>query len=578
MSTTNVVLDLLHDNPYQPRLVDDPAHIEKLARSIAADGLQQLPKAREVEVWYQLAFGHSRRKAFEWLVENYEAQGLPDRYDGYTCMPVEIEDLSDEAMFRLAVTENVQRKDLDPIEMAKSMKAYRDEFSRTSAEIGALYGMSDATVRGMIRLLDLPEPAQTALSQGEISQGTARALLAVQKIVPAQDMPEVLKRIKSKESDETPESVIEAYIRFTLHAHEMWADGRHDGKPRSAWHGGWLLDMKNFPNQHLPVIQGEQVFGLLGVKPSQRLQNCVKAAADADALARMWETSDFEQDHALGEKLAHLVNPPVCTACPFYVKINGSHYCGVKACHERKSAAWRANKIHMDSKELKIAIYQPSDGKYKILDHHDSGQKRLFTKRHADLRLLDKDVIKGYHWQSLDGVDDDVMRVVIVGQTLKNLAEAAKTLRVEAATEERASLTAEQMFTKMRSDIWDALAWEASATLKQAFSTIPDALVIALNEWNEFDVTDDIAEEHAPKKDAPEYADFLRRALVTELLEDFEFHRFVGCKSPAELLAYLTEKAQPFGLDLPERMAEVVAYYDQQLSVAAETPAKKAKK
>lgn len=117
-----VPLHLILDNPYQPRTTDNAEHIKSLALSIAADGLLQVPTARELnDGSYELAFGHSRRKAFEWLNLNWETEGLPNRYEGYWKMPINVEALSDEDMYRQAVSENVQRKDLDPIELSKSM-------------------------------------------------------------------------------------------------------------------------------------------------------------------------------------------------------------------------------------------------------------------------------------------------------------------------------------------------------------------------------------------------------------------------------------------------------------------------
>ena len=74
--TENFLLEVIFDNPYQPHTVDNAEHIENLARSIAADGLLQIPTARSTVVGIQLAFGHSRRKAFEWLRMNFEPRWL----------------------------------------------------------------------------------------------------------------------------------------------------------------------------------------------------------------------------------------------------------------------------------------------------------------------------------------------------------------------------------------------------------------------------------------------------------------------------------------------------------------------
>ena len=136
MTTQLIKLTRIQDNPYQPRTVDDAEHIEKLARSIAADGLLQVPSGRNHQAGgsYQLTFGHSRRKAFEWLAANWKKEKLTDRYSGYSCMPIDVQELTDEQMYRHAVTENVQRKDLAPTEVARSMKRYMDEFQANSKQ------------------------------------------------------------------------------------------------------------------------------------------------------------------------------------------------------------------------------------------------------------------------------------------------------------------------------------------------------------------------------------------------------------------------------------------------------------
>ncbi len=88
-----------------------------------------------------------------------------------------VRDLTDEEMFRYAVSENLKRQDLTPIEEARAMVRYRDEFGKTSAEIGELFGISDATVRGKIRLLKLPAVVQDLIRRRQITEGAARALI-----------------------------------------------------------------------------------------------------------------------------------------------------------------------------------------------------------------------------------------------------------------------------------------------------------------------------------------------------------------------------------------------------------------
>jgi len=168
-----VRLEMIQANPWQPRENQSLEEIEKLALSIESDTLLQKPVARyvgELEK-YQLAFGHRRLAAYQWLRDHRLDQNV------WNSMPLMVRPMSDEEMFRLAVAENLRRQDLTPIEEAKSMIRYRDEFGKSSVEIGELYGLSDSAVRNKIRLLKLPALVQDLLRRRQITEGAARALV-----------------------------------------------------------------------------------------------------------------------------------------------------------------------------------------------------------------------------------------------------------------------------------------------------------------------------------------------------------------------------------------------------------------
>src|SRR5690348_3249528 len=107
---TLVPLDLIDPNPYQPRQTEDTEAVAEIADSIARNGLMQIPSARQVNGRYQLAFGHTRLAAFKMLQEE--------------CMPLVIRELDDLQMFELGVSENIKRRDLNPIEQAEAMRRY----------------------------------------------------------------------------------------------------------------------------------------------------------------------------------------------------------------------------------------------------------------------------------------------------------------------------------------------------------------------------------------------------------------------------------------------------------------------
>jgi ParB-like chromosome segregation protein Spo0J len=223
-------LDRVLPNPWQPREDEDPEKIRVLAESIASHGMLQLPVGRlfrhednsaacldEVDelhnfglqkagIKLQLAFGHSRLAAYKYLRTHGIAGQNGSRPGQWDQIPVILQDLDDEAMFRMGVTENMARNDLNPIEVARSMERYRLDFGKTSEQIGALFGMSDSAVRNKIRLLRLPASVQDKLKKGEISEGTARALVALYEV-------DFLVRTTAEDSDGLkPSEILEAAL------------------------------------------------------------------------------------------------------------------------------------------------------------------------------------------------------------------------------------------------------------------------------------------------------------------------------------------------------------------------------
>jgi len=193
-------LESIAPNPFQPRRYEDAGHIRRLALSIGKDGLLQIPLGRLIDPtgqpvaeppgddWpqvfargyrIQLAFGHSRLAAYRFLTDT----GNP----GFERLPVSLRPIDDEDLFRYAIRENLDRKNLSMLEEARAMRRYGDEFGKSSAEVGALFGVSDSTVRGKVRLLDLPPDVQEQLGP-QVSEAAARALLTLF------DLPEELRQ------------------------------------------------------------------------------------------------------------------------------------------------------------------------------------------------------------------------------------------------------------------------------------------------------------------------------------------------------------------------------------------------
>jgi ParB family chromosome partitioning protein len=154
-------------NPYQPRTNFNQASIEELANSVREHGIVQPLVVTRAGDKYQLIAGERRFRA---------AQKA-----GLTTVPVVIKDLARGSdHLQLALIENIQREDLNPIEEAHAYQQLHDEFGLTQEEIAKQVGKERSTVANCLRLLRLPDSVKKLLASGQLSMGHARALLAVE--------------------------------------------------------------------------------------------------------------------------------------------------------------------------------------------------------------------------------------------------------------------------------------------------------------------------------------------------------------------------------------------------------------
>ncbi|HEY3417137.1 MAG TPA: ParB/RepB/Spo0J family partition protein, partial [Armatimonadota bacterium] len=160
-----VPITMIAVNPYQPRRTFAPEALEELAESIRRHGILQPLIVRQREGGYELIAGERRLQAA--------------RKVGLTEVPVAVRETTDEQMLALALVENLQREDLNAMEAAHSYQQLVDEFHLSQAEVAEYVGKSRSTVANTLRLLALPTFAQRAVEEAQISEGHARALLAV---------------------------------------------------------------------------------------------------------------------------------------------------------------------------------------------------------------------------------------------------------------------------------------------------------------------------------------------------------------------------------------------------------------
>jgi len=165
LPTDELAVAVVDPNPWQPRSVLGEADLAELADSLREHGLVQPIVVRARGDRYQLIAGQRRLAAARKL--------------GWERVPARVLDVDDRQMAEIAIVENLQRRDLDPLEKAASFRQYLGTWGCTQEELAKRLSVDRSTVANLIRLLDLPESIQQLLRAGTISMGHARALLPV---------------------------------------------------------------------------------------------------------------------------------------------------------------------------------------------------------------------------------------------------------------------------------------------------------------------------------------------------------------------------------------------------------------
>ena len=163
----NVPLDEVFPNPGQPRRRFEEGALEELAASIREQGVLQPLLVRRVPGGYELVAGERRLRA--------------SRMAGLEQVPIMVRGIEDELRLELALIENIQRENLNPVEEAQAYKELQSINGYTQEEIARRVGKDRATVANAMRLLSLPEFVRTALIEGAVSAGHARAMLPLKE-------------------------------------------------------------------------------------------------------------------------------------------------------------------------------------------------------------------------------------------------------------------------------------------------------------------------------------------------------------------------------------------------------------
>jgi len=160
-----IPIEQIRPNPFQPRKEFREEDLAQLQASIAATGLLQPITVRRADDHFELIAGERRLRAATRL--------------GWADIPAIVKDYDDKALLTLALVENLQRADLNPIEEAEGYSRLVAEFDLTQQEVAAIVGKDRSTVANSLRLLNLPAPIREMVQASRLSVGHARALLAI---------------------------------------------------------------------------------------------------------------------------------------------------------------------------------------------------------------------------------------------------------------------------------------------------------------------------------------------------------------------------------------------------------------
>ena len=158
-----IALNQIKTNQYQPRLSFDEKKLQELAESIKKHGVVQPILVREADKGYELIAGERRMRA--------------SKLAGLKKIPAVIAKVSNTQSLEIAILENVQREDLNPLEVSKGYQRLKNEFGYTQEQVAKSVGKPRSSIANSLRLLSLSPKAQTELERGTISEGNAKVLL-----------------------------------------------------------------------------------------------------------------------------------------------------------------------------------------------------------------------------------------------------------------------------------------------------------------------------------------------------------------------------------------------------------------
>jgi ParB family chromosome partitioning protein len=238
------LLDELRPNPHQPRTVFDEEDLASLAESIKSSGVLQPIVARRRDGMLEIVAGERRFRAA--------------RKAGLDRIPVVVRNIDDHAMLQMALIENIQRRDLNPLEKARAFRDLMKANSWSQDEAAKAVGLGRPTVANFLRLLELPPDVQEAVASGALSMGHARALLALAD--PAARL-EMMKKIVAED--------LSVRAVEKLASVQPEAKTRHRGSKFSAKKDSHVADLEKKISHHLGTkveIEAKGTSGTIAIR------------------------------------------------------------------------------------------------------------------------------------------------------------------------------------------------------------------------------------------------------------------------------------------------------------------------
>jgi len=357
-----VPLEDIHFNRYQGRATVDKTHVSSLAKSILEKGLMQPAEARWVNDRLELIFGENRVRAHRLLSK---------KHPEFKHIKIKIVEASDEDAFERSISENIDRANLTTSDKIKIIE-HGKTLNYTSEKLGNILKMTDAAVRSLWRLRNLPPEILVLLDHGKLSQVQARRILSACQLADPRSITEKILNLPELTEANIHDEILKAFREAGgVHPLQL-SDGTTDKMP-ATWEPGvfsipdWRQVSSAFPFRNLDKGTYSQLASE-EKEPSTQIEEVVYSM------------------------LTHMRAPGPCNTCPFSATIHKQHYCAIAACARMKQDRYAGERLSQLSGETGIAIYKDGDGLFREAEapFYDGAKsvKSALQRKSKSLRLL----------------------------------------------------------------------------------------------------------------------------------------------------------------------------------------------